>query len=175
MKRKMKSWISLLLCLMMVLQSVTAVAAEPEEGSQQPLTKAELVDYASRMGFTVIRKGRYFSLKEHDSVIIDPEKNCFWRNSKLGNGNSIGKGGSIIDFLLEFTDRSLHEVLKELYLDCDWEEIYLGTNQDEHGKEAAEHMERLVKKERPDIRVVLDLPEGEGSDWNDILRKRQEV
>ena len=37
MKRKMKSWISLLLCLMMVLQSVTAVAAEPEEGSQQPL------------------------------------------------------------------------------------------------------------------------------------------
>lgn len=76
--------------------------------------QVKIVDYASRMGFTVIRKGRYFSLKEHDSVIIDPEKNCFWRNSKLGNGNSIGKGGSIIDFLLEFTDRSLHEVLKEL-------------------------------------------------------------
>ena len=63
----------------------------------------------------------------------------------------------------------------QTYLDRDWEEIYLGTNQDEHGKEAAEHMERLVKKERPDIRVVLDLPEGEGSDWNDILRKRQEL
>ena len=42
MKRKMKSWISLLLCLMMVLQSVTAVAAEPEEDLQQPLTKTEL-------------------------------------------------------------------------------------------------------------------------------------
>ena len=297
--------------------------------------QVKIVDYAPRMGFTVIRKGRYFSLKEHDSVIIDPEKNCFWRNSKLGNGNSIGKGGSIIDFLLEFTDRSLHEVLKELskeifvedmakvpsfekskkmisrptgtlelppqdshmhnvyayliqtrkikknivqlfvdrkmlyqdthkncvfvsydfhdrtkpvfgclrgpncykpfygdlsgcdyekcffvgnhakrlyvtesvieimsvmslleeplsfdylalagvgkadsiqtYLVRDWEAIYLGTNQDEHGREAAEHMERLVKKKRPDIRVVLDLPEGEGSDWNDILRKRQEV
>lgn len=76
--------------------------------------QVKIVDYAPRMGFTVIRKGRYFSLKEHDSVIIDPGKNCFWRNSKLGNGNSIGKGGSIIDFLLEFTDRSLHEVLKEL-------------------------------------------------------------
>ena len=38
-----------------------------------------------------------------------------------------------------------------------------------------ELMERLVKKKRPDIRVVLDLPEGEGSDWNDILRKRQEL
>mgnify|MGYP003098833260 FL=1 len=76
--------------------------------------QVKIVDYASRMGFTVIRKGRYFSLKEHDSVIIDPEKNCFWRNSKLGNGNSIGNGGSIIDFLLEFTDRSLNEVLREL-------------------------------------------------------------
>lgn len=293
--------------------------------------QVKIVDYASRMGFTVIRKGRYFSLKEHDSVIIDPEKNCFWRNSKMGTGRSIGKGGSIIDFVLEFTNLSLHEVLKELsqevftgsgdqlptfqkreeplvkkeldlpeedshmhnvyayllktrkikkevvqffvnrkmlyqdlhkncvfvsynlegkpvfacvrgtncynhfcgdlsgcdyekcffvenhakklyvtesvieimsvmslleeplsfdylalagvgkadsiqtYLDRDWEEIYLGTNQDEHGREAAEHMERLVKKERPDIRVVLDLPEGEGSDWNDILRKRQEL
>lgn len=63
----------------------------------------------------------------------------------------------------------------QTYLVRDWEAIYLGTNQDEHGREAAEHMERLVKKKRPDIRVVLDLPEGEGSDWNDILRKRQEL
>lgn len=42
-------------------------------------------------------------------------------------------------------------------------------------QEYLDGMERLVKKKRPDIRVVLDLPEGEGSDWNDILRKRQEL
>ena len=65
--------------------------------------QVKIVDYASRMGFTVVRRGRYFSLKEHDSVIINPEKNCFWRNSKMGTGRSIGKGGSIIDFVLEFT------------------------------------------------------------------------
>ena len=63
----------------------------------------------------------------------------------------------------------------QTYLDRDWEAIYLGTNQDEHGRKAAEHIERLVKKEHPDIRVVLDLPEEEGSDWNDVLRKRQEL
>lgn len=40
---------------------------------------------------------------------------------------------------------------------------------------SSEHMERLVKRNVPIFGVVLDLPEGEGSDWNDILRKRQEL
>lgn len=73
-----------------------------------------IIDYAPRLGFTVKRKGKYYSLKEHDSVIIDADKNCFWRNSVPSMGTSIGKGGSIIDFLLEFTNMDLHEVLKVL-------------------------------------------------------------
>lgn len=85
-----------------------------EEIFQEIKRQILIVDYARKLGFTVVRKGRYFSLKEHDSVIIDPNKNCFWRNSRSGNGSSIGKGGSIIDFVLEFTNLSLHEVLKEL-------------------------------------------------------------
>lgn len=36
-----------------------------------------IIDYAPRLGFTVKRKGKYYSLKEHDSVIIDPEKKLF--------------------------------------------------------------------------------------------------
>ena len=51
-----------------------------------------IIDYAPRLGFTVKRKGKYYSLKEHDSVIIDPEKNCFWRNSVPTIGTAIGKG-----------------------------------------------------------------------------------
>lgn len=72
----------------------------------------KIESYAKELGFSVVRKGRYFSLKEHDSVIIDPEKNCFWRNSDPGSGNAIGRGGSVIDFALEFTNLTLHEVLK---------------------------------------------------------------
>ena len=34
-----------------------------------------IVDYASRSGYTIVRKGKYYSLKEHDSVMIDPVKN----------------------------------------------------------------------------------------------------
>ena len=41
-------------------------------------------------------------------MIIDPEKNCFWRNSVPTMGTAIGKGGSIIDVVLEFTDMDLH-------------------------------------------------------------------
>ena len=73
-----------------------------------------IIDYAPRLGFTVKQKGKYYSLKEHDSVIIDPDKNCFWRNSVPTMGTAIGKGGSIIDFVIEFTDMDLHEVLKVL-------------------------------------------------------------
>lgn len=77
-------------------------------------SEIRIEDYARKLGYTVVRKGRYFSLKEHDSVMIDPMKNCFWRNSEPGQGNAIGKGGSIIDFVCEMKQVTLHEALKEL-------------------------------------------------------------
>ena len=40
-----------------------------------------IVDYAARIGFTPRRIGRYYTLKEHDSVRITPVKSCFWRNA----------------------------------------------------------------------------------------------
>lgn len=60
-----------------------------------------ITDLAERMGYTLVRKGRYYSLKEHDSVIIDIQKNCFWRNSKFVHGFKGGSGSSI-DFFMEF-------------------------------------------------------------------------
>ena len=61
-----------------------------------------IIEYASRSGFTLVRKGKYYSLKEHDSVMIDPVKNVYWQNSKMGYGKCIGKEGSIIDFAVNF-------------------------------------------------------------------------
>ena len=76
--------------------------------------KIDIRDYAGYLGYTVVRKGRYFSLKEHDSVRIDPDRNCFWRNSRQGRGSSFGKGGSVIDFDMEFAGTDLKEALKRL-------------------------------------------------------------
>lgn len=54
-------------------------------------------DYAQAIGFTVKRAGSYYTLKEHDSVRIDPRKNAFWRNSQGSKAQ-----GSIIDFVMHF-------------------------------------------------------------------------
>lgn len=60
-----------------------------------------ITDYAQRSGYTLVRKGRYYTLKEHDSVMIDTAKNCFWRNSRFVKGYK-GSAGSVIDFAIEF-------------------------------------------------------------------------
>ena len=73
-----------------------------------------IADIAREMGFSVEKKGRYLSLKEHDSVIIDTERNCFWRNSRSGRGSSIGRGGSVIDFVVEFSTLDSKEATREL-------------------------------------------------------------
>ena len=73
----------------------------------------KITDIAREMGLTPVRKGHYVSLKEHDSVIIDVDKNCFWRNSKIGRGASIGRGGSVIDFAVEFSNMDAKEVTKD--------------------------------------------------------------
>ena len=60
-----------------------------------------IADYAERLGLHTrsVSSGKYVSLKEYDSVRIDLEKNCFWRNSN-------GASGSIIDFAIEFSFES---------------------------------------------------------------------
>lgn len=72
-----------------------------------------IVNYASRSGYTIVRKGKYYSLKEHDSVMIDQVKNVYWQNSKMGYGKCIGEKGSIIDFAVNFNGLSVYEALKE--------------------------------------------------------------
>lgn len=76
--------------------------------------RIDIRDYAEHLGYTVVKMGRYFSLREHDSVRIDPDRNCFWRNSRQGSGSSFGKGGSVIDFDMEFAGTGLKEALQRL-------------------------------------------------------------
>ena len=72
-----------------------------------------IVDYASSIGFTSVRKGKYYSLKEHDSIIIDTHKNVYWQNSISGYGKCIGEMGSIIDFAMKFCNMSFYEVIRQ--------------------------------------------------------------
>lgn len=62
----------------------------------EKLRDIPIQDVASSMGYHVVKKGRFYSLKEHDSVMIDPQKNKYVRYS------SDGSSKSVFDFLIEF-------------------------------------------------------------------------
>lgn len=64
---------------------------------QEIKSSIPIQDYAQAIGFTVKQAGSYYTLKEHDSVRIDPRKNAFWRNSAGTKAR-----GSIIDFVMHF-------------------------------------------------------------------------
>lgn len=69
--------------------------------------QVNILDYASYIGFHPYKVGKWYSLKEHDSVRIDPVKNLFYRNST-------GDSGSVIDFVMAFTGKELGDAIKEL-------------------------------------------------------------
>lgn len=68
-----------------------------------------ILSIAQELGFTATKVGHYYSLKEHDSVRIDTQKNCFWQNSQGDSGH--GKGGSVIDFMKTFSGRSMADIM----------------------------------------------------------------
>ena len=70
-----------------------------------------IIEYAQILGFTPVRVGKKYTLKEHNSVIIDPEENFFWRNAYKGEPYWCG---SIIDFVCHFENKKEDEVIRSL-------------------------------------------------------------
>lgn len=65
-------------------------------------------DYLAGRGYHILPHGRgYLRLKEHDSLIIDPEKNRFW-------WNSAGVKGSIIDLVMALDGVSQEDAIRSL-------------------------------------------------------------
>ncbi len=71
----------------------------------------ELVTYA---GFTPVRRGSVFCLKEHDSFVIFPNRNNFCHYSQVEGNHYVG--GSTIDFCMKYMDMDFKEALHYL---CD--------------------------------------------------------
>lgn len=75
-----------------------------QKGKKMCKVEVAIVDIAKYMGYTPRRIGSYYSLKEHDSVRIDPRKNLFVQNST-------GKGGSVVDFVMTFGNMTYKEAM----------------------------------------------------------------
>lgn len=81
-------------------------------------SEIRITDLAKQMGFTVVQSGRFFSLKEHDSVRIYPETNTYYQFSS-------GTGGSPIDFLMNFANLSKKEAIIALKSDLSKSSLYI--------------------------------------------------
>jgi antirestriction protein ArdC/5S rRNA maturation endonuclease (ribonuclease M5) len=76
-----------------------------------------LLTVAKDMGFTPVKTGGYYSLKEHDSIRIYPETNSYYQFSA-------GTGGSPIDFVMHLGGYSKEEAVRRL------KEQYVGNRLD---------------------------------------------
>ena len=82
--------------------------------------QTSLTDLARSLGYTPVKKGRYYSLKEMDSVIIYNDATwCRW--SKMRSGEIDDRGGTQIDFMLKFGGCSsvpdaIHEILSRNHI-----------------------------------------------------------
>lgn len=76
--------------------------------------EVSITDYARYMGFTILKKGSYYTLKEHDSVMISLKRKKYWQNSNPSDSAAFGEGGSVIDFAMNFGGYSRDEAIKQL-------------------------------------------------------------
>lgn len=56
-----------------------------------------ILEVSQRLNFNLVKKGAYYSTKEHDSLIIFPKTNSFCRYST-------NQSGDVINFVMTFTD-----------------------------------------------------------------------
>lgn len=101
-------------------------------------------EYAAYMGFHVKKKGNYFTLEEHDSVIINPATNRFFRNSSV---EEYAKG-SVINFVMHFGKMDYKSAIKEL-------EQFIGSERLENTP-----LSRPVINAKPKKKMLLLPPHG---------------
>lgn len=123
---------------------------EPERRNIYERIKNEvsIIDYAREAGFTLKRVGSYYTTLEHDSIRLDPARNCYWQNSIPGK-NGAAEGDSVIGFAAKFVHGGdMHSALKDLT-------ARIGAAQPEHKTIARKAPAKEVK--------ALELPERAGN------------
>lgn len=64
------------------------------------------LEYAMRRGYPLVRDGRFYHMRDHDSMIFTPDGRWFW--------NSRGLQGRAIEFVMAYEDMTLPEAVLAL-------------------------------------------------------------
>ena len=84
------------------------------EKAVDAVSKIEDKDYNGYMIERIDNQIAFYQGKEHDSIRIDPAKNHFYRNSLGGETGRASYNGSVIDFVMHFTNQTQASVINEL-------------------------------------------------------------
>ena len=104
--------------------------------------EVSILDVATNLGYTLQRKGESYFLREHDSVRITPAKNLY-------NQFSTGKGGSVIDFAINFGRMSYVEAINYLA------DFHGGFSESDIKEYGGKNKEVQVEKAAPKEKIVL--------------------
>ncbi len=108
--------------------------------------EVKILDVATNLGYTLQKVGNKYRLREHDSVMITSEKNLY-------NQFSTGKGGSVIDFAMNFGQMTYPEAINYLA-------DFHGGFSEEEIKEHSEYKkpvqtEKAASKEKEELKRIL--------------------
>lgn len=84
--------------------------------SDEDIVRAKNVDIVAVIShfYTVVRKGRLYTTKEHDSIVIYPNTNSFVQHSTIDNKTNKKLGGDVIDFLTKVVGMTWKESIEFL-------------------------------------------------------------
>lgn len=64
------------------------------------------LEYARRQGYDLVREGKFYRLRDHDSLVFTPDGKWFWNSRRLH--------GSALEFLIHYEGRSFPEAVLTL-------------------------------------------------------------
>lgn len=66
-------------------------------------SNSNALEYARRQGYDLVRRGSYYCLREHDSMVFTPEGKWFWNSRQLHGG--------ALEFMMYYEGRSFPEAV----------------------------------------------------------------
>lgn len=126
-----------------------------------------ILSYAEEHGFDVYRIGRFYGIREYESVRIKPWENTFVRYSQASQTEK-GHKGSIIDFVMEVENLSQAEAIEKLtpYASVEFQnqavsyQKYAALIDFDYHPEPVEEIElppqKMTKDKQPDNRKIID-------------------
>lgn len=131
---------------------------------REKANSVNLIDYLSHSGVELLRKGHEYTTREHDSLSISYEKNCWRQYSQVDARTGKVLSGNPIDYLERFMHYTYTEAVKELI------DFGYGPNELTDDRMLSKHSQyQQLKIEDKTRKGPVILPEKEKGSWKQLF------